>query len=367
MENIILTGDRPTGRLHIGHYVGSLRNRVELQNKGDYKYFIILIADAQALTDNSGNPQKVRDNILEVMLDYLAVGLDPKKIIFAVQSQISALSELTFYYMNLVTLPRVLRNPTVKSEVKLRGYKESEDAGVPVGFVTYPISQASDITAFKANIIPVGDDQEPMLEQTREIVRSFNRIYKTNCLVECKAVLPEIEVCLRLPGIDGNAKMSKSLNNAIYLSDEDDVICKKVNSIVSFPRALEEPGILKDNVIFTYLNAFATDEHFSKYYPEFKNLKELENAYQNGGIGDGRVKKFLCNVMVDVISPIRNRRKEYASDLESIYNILKEGTKKANEIANKTLEEVKNAMGINYFNDEKFIKEQIDIHKSIDK
>ena len=367
MENIILTGDRPTGKLHLGHYVGSLKSRVLLQQKGGYKYLIILIADAQALTDNSGNPQKVRDNIVEVMLDYLAIGLDPKKVIFAVQSQISALSELTTYYMNLVTLPRVLRNPTVKSEIKLRGYLENEDHGVPVGFVTYPISQAADITAFKANIVPVGDDQEPMLEQTREIVRSFNRIYKTNTLVECKAVLPDNTVCLRLPGIDGNAKMSKSLNNAIYLSDESNEIKKKVNSIVSFPRAIEEPGILKNNIIFTYLEAFAEEEHFKKFYPEFKNINELESAYTKGGIGDGRVKKFLYEVLESIIGPIRERRKEYSKDIKRIIDILKNGTKKANELANETLNEVKNAMGINYFFDTNFEKEQIEMHKPIDK
>ena len=245
MENIILTGDRPTGRLHLGHYVGSLKRRVELQNKGDYKELIILIADAQALTDNAGNPQKVRDNIIEVMLDYLAVGLDPKKTTFCIQSEIPALPELTQYYMNLVSLPRVLRNPTVKSEIKLREFSENDEAGVPIGFVNYPISQAADITAFKANLIPVGDDQEPMIEQTREIVRSFNRIYNTNTLVECKSILPENEVCLRLPGTDGDAKMSKSLGNCIYLSDESDVIKKKVNSIASFPREIKNLEFLK--------------------------------------------------------------------------------------------------------------------------
>ena len=357
MENIILTGDRPTGKLHIGHYVGSLRQRVELQNKGDYKELIVLIADVQALTDNAGNPQKVRDNIMEVMLDYLACGLDHKKTTFALQSMISALPELTVYYMNLVTLPRVLRNPTVKSEIKLRGFDNNEE-GVPVGFATYPISQAADITAFKANLIPVGDDQEPMIEQTREIVRSFNRIYNTNTLVECKSFLPENSLCNRLPGTDGDAKMSKSLNNCIYLSDEDDVIRKKVNSIASMPRALEDPGILEGNIAFIYLNAFATDEHFKKYYPQFKNLKELEESYKKGGIGDGTIKKFLGNVMVDVITPIREKRKELSKDIEGIYNILMEGTKKANDIANQTLKEVKAAMGIDY-TDPNFLKDQI--------
>ncbi len=356
MENIILTGDRPTGRLHIGHYVGSLKQRVLLQNEGNYKDFFILIADTQALTDNAGNPQKVRDNIVEVMLDYLAVGLDPKKVTFCLQSEIRALSELTMYYMNLVTLPRVLRNPTVKSEVKMRGFDDNEE-GVPVGFATYPISQAADITAFKSNLIPVGDDQEPMIEQTREIVRSFNRIYNTDCLVECKSFLPENNVCMRLPGTD-NAKMSKSLDNCIYLSDEDDVIKKKVNSIASFPRALEEPGILENNIAFIYLDAFVTDEHFKKYYPEFNNLDELKSSYQKGGIGDGTIKKFLCNVMIDTITPIREKRKELSKNIEEILRVLEDGTRKANTVADQTLKEVKEAMGINY--DDTFKKEQIE-------
>ncbi len=356
MENIILTGDRPTGRLHIGHYVGSLKQRVLLQNEGNYKDFFILIADTQALTDNAGNPQKVRDNIVEVMLDYLAVGLDPKKVTFCLQSEIRALSELTMYYMNLVTLPRVLRNPTVKSEVKMRGFDDNEE-GVPVGFATYPISQAADITAFKSNLIPVGDDQEPMIEQTREIVRSFNRIYNTDCLVECKSFLPENNVCMRLPGTD-NAKMSKSLDNCIYLSDEDDVIKKKVNSIASFPRALEEPGILENNIAFIYLDAFVTDEHFKKYYPEFNNLDELKSSYQKGGIGDGTIKKFLCNVMIDTITPIREKRKELSKNVEEILRVLEDGTRKANTVADQTLKEVKEAMGINY--DDTFKKEQIE-------
>ncbi len=359
MENIILTGDRPTGKLHIGHYVGSLKQRVLLQNEGNYKELIILIADMQALTDNAGNPQKVRDNIIEVMLDYLAVGLDPKKVTFCIQSQISALSELTMYYMNLVTLPRVLRNPTVKSEIKMRGFDKDEE-GIPVGFATYPISQASDITAFKANLIPVGDDQEPMIEQTREIVRSFNRIYNTDCLVECKSFLPNNDVCMRLPGTD-NKKMSKSLNNAIYLSDEDDVIKKKVNSIASFPRALSDPGILDGNIAFIYLDAFCTDEHFKKYYPEFNNLEQLKSSYQKGGIGDGVIKKFLCNVMIDTIAPIRERRKELAKNIDNIFEILESGNKKANQIANNTLMEVKNAIGINY--DNNFKREQIEKYK----
>ena len=357
MENIILTGDRPTGRLHIGHYVGSLKKRVELQNKGDYKELIILIADAQALTDNAGTPQKVRDNVIEVMLDYLAVGLDPNKTTFCIQSLITALPELTAYYMNLVTLPRVLRNPTVKSEVKLRGFNNNEESGVPIGFVNYPVSQAADITAFKANLIPVGDDQEPMIEQTREIVKSFNRIYNTDVLVPCKSVLPTNEICLRLPGTDGDAKMSKSLGNCIYLADDENTIKKKVNGMASFPRAIEEPGVIEGNVIFTYLNAFVNDNHFEKYYPEFKNLKELEDAYQKGGIGDGRIKKFLNDVLQEELKPIRERRKEYEKKIPEILEILKKGTEKANKLANQTLTEVKNAMGINYFDDDKFLKE----------
>ena len=358
MKKIILTADRPTGKLHIGHYVGSLMQRVKLQNEGNYDEYIIMIADAQALTDNSGNIVKVRDNVLEVMLDYLAVGLDPKKVTFCIQSQIPALSELTMYYMNLVTLPRVLRNPTVKSEISQKDY-DKDEAGVPVGFACYPISQAADITAFKANIIPVGDDQEPMLEQTREIVRSFNRTYNKDVLVECKAVLPENEICYRLVGTDGNAKMSKSLNNCIYLSDDENTIKKKVNSIMSFPRNIEDPGIIEGNVLFTYLNVFATDEHFKKYYPEFNNITELTNAYKKGGIGDGRIKQFLNEVMQDTIRPFREKRHEFERPIPMLIEILNNGTKHANELANQTLKEVKEAMGINYFDDTNFIKEQI--------
>ena len=314
MKNIILTADRPTGQLHIGHYVGSLRERVRLQDTVDYDELIIMVADAQALTDNAGNPEKVRDNVIEVMLDYLAVGLNPKKVTFCIQSLITALPELTAYYMNLVTLPRLLRNPTVKSEIKMRGFEENDtnsSNGIPVGFANYPISQAADITAFKANLIPVGEDQEPMLEQTREIVRSFNRTYKTDVLVECKSVLSANDKCKRLPGTDGDAKMSKSLGNCIYLADEPNVIKKKINSIKTFPRAIEEPGIIEGNVLFIYLSAFCEDKHFEKFYPEFKNLHELEEAYAKGGIGDGRIKKFLNDVMQDVLEPIRERRKEW--------------------------------------------------------
>lgn len=351
MKNIILTADRPTGKLHLGHFVGSLRERVKMQNHGDFDKFIVMIADAQALTDNSGNPQKVRDNVMEVMLDYLSVGLDPKKVIFCLQSQITALPEMTQYFMNLVTLPRLLRNPTVKSEISLRGFDKS---GIPVGFACYPISQASDITAFKANLIPVGEDQEPMLEQAREIVRSFNRTYNTNCLVECKAVLPDNAECLRLPGTDGGAKMSKSIGNCIYLSDDAETIKKKVNSIKTAPRKLEEGGVVEGSVLFTYLRAFCQDEHFAKYYADFKNLAELETAYKKGGIGDGRVKKFLNDVLNDTLEPIRTRRIELQNHVDEILQVLENGTKKANEIANQTLEEVKKAIGIDYFSNENF-------------
>lgn len=346
MGNIILTGDRPTGRLHIGHYVGSLRERVHLQNNGDYDAFYIMIADAQALTDNAENPEKVRNNVLEVMLDYLAVGLDPEKVTFFVQSGIRALPELTAYYMNFVPYSRVVRNPTVKSEIKTKNFGRS----VPIGFINYPISQAADITAFKANLVPAGEDQEPMLEQAREIVRAFNRIYKTNVLKECKAILPENQACLRLPGTDGNEKMSKSIGNCIYLSDDAATIKKKVNSIVTFPREIEAPGILKGNVLFIYLEAFVTDEAFDKYYPEFHNLDELKKAYTKGGIGDGRIKKFLYEVLNTELTPIRERREKLATDPDKLMEILRAGTIEAGKVADTTLYEAKTAMGINYFN-----------------
>ena len=344
MKNIILTGDRPTGKLHIGHYVGSLKERVKIQNSGEYDKFFVMIADAQALTDNADNPDKIVNSIKEVMLDYLAVGLDPKKVTFFIQSQITALPELTMYYMNLVSLNRVLRNPTVKNEINSKNFGKS----VPIGFINYPISQAADITAFKANLVPAGEDQEPMLEQTREIVRSFNRTYRTDALVECKAVLPTNEASLRLPGTDGNEKMSKSIGNCIYLSDDSATIKKKINSIVSFPREISEPGILEGNVLFTYLDAFATDEHFAEFYPEFKNLDELKAAYKKGGIGDGRVKNFLYEVINAELTPIRERREQYAKT-EDLMKILREGTMVANSVANQTLAEVKRAMKINYF------------------
>lgn len=356
MKNIILTADRPTGKLHIGHYVGSLRERVRLQNEGDYQNLYVMIADVQALTDNSGNPQKVRDNVLEVMLDYLAVGLVPEKVTFCLQSCISALPEITQFYMNLVTLPRLLRNPTVKTEINDKGF---DKAGVPVGFATYPISQAADITAFKANLIPVGEDQEPMLEQTREIVRAFNRTYNSQVLVECKSVLASNEECTRLPGTDGNAKMGKSLGNCIYLSDEPNEIKKKINSIKTFPRAIEEPGILEGNILFVYLSAFCKVDSFEKYYPEFKDLQELKTAYAKGGIGDGRIKKFLNDVMQEELGVIRERRKEFQKHIPEIIEIIKRGNEKANLVANKTLQEIKQAMGIDYFDNDNFEKEQI--------
>ncbi len=360
MKNIILTGDRPTGRLHIGHYVGSLYERVRLQNEAEYDELIVMIADAQALTDNALNPKKVRSNVIEVMLDYLGVGLDPEKVTFCIQSLITALPELTAYYMNLVSLSRLLRNPTVKSEIKARNFDKEGENCVPVGFANYPISQAADITAFKANLIPVGEDQEPMLEQTREIVRSFNRIYKTDILVECKSVLPAKEICSRLPGTDGDAKMSKSIDNCIYLADEPEVIKSKINSMKSFPRNIEEPGIIEENIMFIYLEAFCKDKYFKTYYPEFRNLEELKIAYQKGGIGDGKIKAFLNNVIQDELLPIRNRRKTWEKRIPEVIEILKSGTEKANIIANETLKQVKSAMCINYFADNTFEKEQID-------
>ena len=355
--NIILTGDRPTGRLHIGHYVGSLKQRVELQNDGNFDKMYIMIADTQALTDNYGVPQKIRNNILEVMLDYLSVGLDPKKVTFFVQSRISALPELTTYYMNLVTLSRLLRNPTVKSEIKLRGF-DDEKKGIPVGFANYPISQAADITAFKANVIPVGDDQLPMIEQAREIVRSFNSTYK-EVLVEPKASLPSNEACLRLPGTDGNAKMSKSLGNCIYLSDDSKTVKEKIFSMYTDPNhiKIEDPGKVDGNMVFVYLDAFSKSDDFNKYLPEFKDLDDLKKHYQLGGVGDMKIKKFLYEIMEEILAPIRERRKYYQEHLDEVIKILEEGTKKANIEANNTLNEVREAIGINYFEDEKFIED----------
>lgn len=355
MGKIILTGDRPTGRLHVGHYVGSLKRRVELQNSGEYDKTFIMIADAQALTDNIENPEKIRQNIIEVALDYLSCGLDPAKSTLFIQSQISELCELTFYYMDLVTVSRLQRNPTVKAEIQMRNF----EASIPVGFFTYPISQAADITAFKATTVPVGDDQLPMIEQTREIVRKFNSVY-SEVLVEPEALLPQNQACMRLPGIDGKAKMSKSLGNCIYLADTADDVKKKIMSMYTDPTHLQvsDPGHIEGNTVFTYLDAFCKDEHFERYLPEYANLDELKAHYQRGGLGDVKVKKLLNNVMQEELEPIRNRRKEYEKDIPEIYNILKKGSEAARETAAQTLSEVKNAMRINYFDDAELIKAQ---------
>lgn len=360
----ILTGDRPTGKLHIGHYVGSLRERVRIQNEGKYDNLFVMIADSQALTDNAGNPQKVRDNVLQVMLDYLSVGLDPNKTIFFVQSHISALNELTMYYMNLVTLPRLLRNPTVKSEIAFRGYDDSSK-GVPVGFVNYPISQAADITAFKAKFVPVGEDQLPMIEQTREIVKSFNSTYK-EVLVLPEPVVPKNKVCCRLPGIDGNAKMSKSLNNCIYLSDDSQTLKSKIKKMYTDPSHIKisDPGHIEGNIVFTYLDAFCVEEHFKLFLPQYENLNQLKEHYKKGGLGDVTIKNFLFSILDSILTPIRERRKYYENNIEQVYKILYEGSEKAKQFADNTLLEVKQAMGINYFNDNKFLIEQINNLKS---
>ncbi len=357
MSKIILTGDRPTGRLHVGHYVGSLRKRVELQNSGEYDKIFIMIADAQALTDNADNPEKIRQNIIEVALDYLSCGLDPAKSTLFIQSQIQELAELSFYYMNLVTVSRLQRNPTVKSEIQMRNFETS----IPVGFFTYPISQAADITAFKATTVPVGEDQLPMIEQCREIVRKFNSVYGET-LVEPEALVPQNEVCCRLPGIDGKAKMSKSLGNCIYLSDSADEVRTKIMSMFTDPNHLKvsDPGSLEGNTVFTYLDAFCKDEQFERYLPEYANLDELKAHYQRGGLGDVKVKKFLNNVMQEELEPIRNRRKELQKQIPDIYEILKKGSEVAREEAAKTMSEVKAAMKINYFDDAALIAGQAD-------
>lgn len=346
MKNVILTGDRPTGKLHIGHYVGSLRRRVELQNSGKFDKIYIMIADAQALTDNFDNPEKVRANITEVALDYLACGLDPNKATIFIQSHISELTELTFYYMNLVTLARLERNPTVKAEIRQKNFELS----LPMGFLTYPVSQAADITAFKATTVPVGEDQLPMIEQTREIVRSFNGLYGET-LVEPKAVLPENKSCLRLPGTDGMAKMSKSLGNCIYLSDSADEIKRKVMGMYTDPNHIQvsDPGNTTDNPTFIYLDAFANDSHFEKYFPDYKNLAEMKAHYERGGLGDMKVKKFLNAVLQETLEPIRTRREELAKDLPAVWEMLKKGSEEAKAVAAQTLDEVKKAMKINYF------------------
>ena len=355
MSKVILTGDRPTGKLHLGHYVGSLKRRVELQNSGEFEKIFIMIADAQALTDNADNPEKVRQNIIEVALDYLSVGIDPAKSNIFIQSQISQLTELTFYYMNLVTVSRLQRNPTVKSEIQMRNF----EASIPVGFFCYPISQAADITAFKATTVPVGEDQEPMIEQTREIVRKFNSVYGET-LVEPEILLPQNQACLRLPGTDGKAKMSKSLGNCIYLSDSADDVKNKVRGMYTDPDHIKvsDLGKIEGNTVFTYLDAFCTDEDFALFLPEYNNLDELKEHYKRGGLGDVKVKKLLTEVLNKELEPIRNRRHEYEKDIPEVYNILQEGTKKAYEVAEQTLNEVKAAMKINYFDDAELIKHQ---------
>lgn len=355
MAKIILTGDRPTGRLHVGHYVGSLKRRVELQNSGEFDKIFIMIADAQALTDNADNPEKVRQNIIEVALDYLACGIDPAKSNILIQSQIPELCELSFYYMNLVTVSRLQRNPTVKAEIQMRNF----EASIPVGFFTYPISQAADITAFKATTVPVGEDQMPMLEQTKEIVHRFNYIYG-DTLVEPNILLPENKACLRLPGTDGKAKMSKSLGNCIYLSDPADEVRTKIMSMFTDPTHLrvEDPGHVEDNPVFIYLDAFCKDEHFERYLPDYANLDELKAHYMRGGLGDVKVKKFLNNVIQEELEPIRNRRKEWEKDIPAVYEILKKGTAAAKEVAAETLADVKRSMKINYFEDAALIAEQ---------
>ena len=354
-EKIILTGDRPTGRLHIGHYVGSLKRRVELQNSGLYDKTFIFTADAQALTDNIDNPEKVRQNVIEVALDYMAVGLDPTKSTIFIQSQIPELCELTFYYMDLVTVSRLQRNPTVKTEIQMRNFETS----IPVGFFTYPISQAADITAFKATTVPVGEDQEPMIEQAREIVRRFNHIYGET-LVEPEILLPDNAACLRLPGTDGKAKMSKSLGNCIYLSDTADEVEKKVKSMYTDPTHLKvsDPGKLEGNTVFTYLDAFCKPEHFGHYLPDYPNLDELKAHYTRGGLGDMKVKKFLAAIMQEELTPIRERRKEFEKDIPAIYDMLRKGCEVAREQAAATLDEVRRAMKINYFDDASLIAEQ---------
>jgi len=361
MSKIILTGDRPTGRLHVGHYVGSLRRRVELQNSGEYDKIYIMIADAQALTDNFDNPEKVRQNIIEVALDYMSCGLDPAKSNLFIQSQISELTELTFYYMNLVTVSRLQRNPTVKNEIQLRNF----EASIPVGFFTYPISQASDITAFKATTVPVGEDQLPMIEQAREIVRKFNTIYAP-VLVEPEALIPDSEACKRLPGTDGKAKMSKSLGNCIYLSDSADEVQEKIRNMFTDPQHLRvsDPGHLEGNTVFTYLDAFCKDEHFERYLPEYANLDELKAHYTRGGLGDMKVKRFLTNVMQETLEPIRKRRKELEKDIPAVFEVLKAGTEAARETAAQTLSEVKSAMKINYFEDQELIRQQAEKYQA---
>ena len=363
MEKIILTGDRPTGRLHVGHYVGSLRRRVELQNSGGFDKIYIMVADAQALTDNFENPEKVRQNIIEVALDYLSCGLDPERSTLFIQSQIPELTELTFFYSNLVTVSRLQRNPTVKTEIKMRNFETS----IPVGFFTYPISQAADITAFKATTVPVGEDQLPMIEQTREIVRKFNSIYD-EVLVEPEVLLPENEACLRLPGTDGKQKMSKSLGNCIYLSDTEKDVKTKVMSMYTDPTHIQisDPGHVEGNCVFTYLDAFSNQGHFEEYLPEYANLDELKAHYTRGGLGDVKIKKFLNNVLQEELAPIRARRAEFEKDIPYVYEILKKGSEAARETAARTMDEVKRAMRINYFDDAELIRAQSEKYQRIE-
>lgn len=354
-DKIILTGDRPTGRLHIGHFVGSLRRRVELQNEGDYKKMFVFIADAQALTDNMENPEKVRQNVIEVALDYLACGLDPERVTLFIQSQIPELCELSFYFMDLVSVSRLQRNPTVKTEIQMRGFESS----IPVGFFTYPISQAADICAFRATTVPAGEDQKPMIEQATEIVRRFNHIYG-DTLVEPSIMLPTNNACLRLPGTDGKAKMSKSLGNCIYLSESADEMRKKVMSMYTDPTHINvsDPGHVEGNCVFTYLDAFCSDEHFERYLPDYANLDELKAHYQRGGLGDVKCKKFLEKVLNETLEPIRLRRMEFQKDIPSIYEMLRKGCDDARAVAADTLADVRRAMKINYFDDKELIEEQ---------
>ena len=353
MKQVILTGDRPTGRLHVGHYVGSLKERVKLQNSGKFDEIYIMIADAQALTDNAEHPEKVRQNILQVALDYLACGIDPEKATIFIQSMVPELTELSFYYMNLVTVSRVQRNPTVKAEIQQRNF----EASIPVGFFCYPISQAADITAFRATAVPVGEDQMPMIEQCKEIVHKFNSVYGET-LTDPKIVLPDNQACLRLPGIDGKAKMSKSLGNCIYLSDEADDIRKKVMSMFTDPNHLrvEDPGQVEGNPVFIYLDAFSRPEHFAEFLPEYQNLDELKAHYSRGGLGDVKVKKFLNNVLQAELAPIRERRKMWESRIEDVYDLLRVGSEKARETEASTLHDVRHAMKIDYFEDSNLLK-----------
>lgn len=361
MGKVILTGDRPTGKLHLGHYVGSLRRRVELQNAGDYDKMFVFMADVQALTDNADNPEKIRQNIIEVALDYLSAGLDPEKCIIFIQSHIPELAELTTYLMNLITVSRVERNPTVKTEIKMRNF----EANIPLGFFCYPVSQAADITLFKADIVPAGEDQKPMLEITRELVRRFNSTYG-EVLVEPDIMLPENETARRLPGTDGKEKMSKSLGNCIYLSDDADTVWQKVRSMFTDPNHLNvsDPGTVEGNAVFTYLDAFSKDKDFAKYLPDYQNLDEMKDHYRRGGLGDMKCKKLLNSILNEMLEPIRQRRHELEQDIPEIYNILRRGTEKARETASKTMDEVRNAMKINYFDDAELIRQQSEYFKA---